>query len=1219
MTAQSNLYVERVVSEHPLAIWMLGEQLDYISYLAESNRYFETGSQWALTNCTAVSQIATSSTPFSTSHVSKISGTAPTTTPIDLELKSVFTLNSDSFNQEMKTFSIGFYVYIDSIYISNISFGYTYYDSVALINKEILVNKDISSADFNTWVFCTSTYEVPIESATNLKILIKASLAVGGGSTDYDILLNGLTMGQWSEDFNKTSLGISVSPIPTGIALSDTFKCVEAKPYGFFGDSAYYIASESTLYAKNFGTPLVYGSSNVTKVYPHIWGGAYGPSPSIIFPGNGFLNERGKNNEYTAEMWISINTDESNPIKIFGPIASPDGLYVENGFLTLVVGKKYGSHFVGEWFRPMLIHIKYSDGTAGLYLNGEEVVRFNVDVDQASFPSEFDENGKSQDWLAFYASENIKPMTLDSFAIYSYAIPIEVAKRRWVWGQGVTPPEITNAGITTTTAFNDYAYSSYAVNYNYPDYADWRQAFFSNVNTSQKHLTLPDYALPDFILDGLSVDKFYEDMIPVQEEGDNLFTFRPNIDWDNKKCYFEFASLDVLNERVSSFYGVFKSAETASAETLIKITNKYSSDYFIVYLDGLTLTYKLSINGSTQTYTFTINENEQFAAGINIDMFSKINLDGADRFFSNPSELTLRVGGDGTSTFAGYIYNFGFNASYNDRALQALSAYTSAGIVTPLSGMPDILLSKRANYRYFVGNYVLIPVLKYSLFFADIAASGYWQDYMPLSYFAKYINDYSGKQKYALDSLQINFDFPSPMKTVEEYITPSLTYGALQLQMSSPDQKTYEDLSNNIYTGWDTYADLGNVFKLYYYDTTENLIRSYISFQPLSEGANKTLIDFEYLFRPESQGVVRSDFYMETFQSLGIEYNQIAHEIVDGAIAEIPTRTSSGKEIDFNDLAVVYHIEFKSEGILHHPFKFRKLQTASQAFEKNRFTEIGTKFGQPIYPYTKRGLYYDFESSNPIETYKGSTPHLFLTRNSGWRLRGFFDDAYDRGLAMQINSSKAEDVSVSGIQMWIRHSDYALPESPVPIFSIEHKDGKYTFYLVEDESQMRGKIFAKDSATGLDLTNISYAINGKSVEIPYIIKEDWSVINVSFDELLDFSSVSGQINLNGPLTYNNISYFTVSNLQQEQTFVYEPWLDVLELGTWGDVDGQTWSSLYISQSLKTITNTASEIYDRYVGSDRIVVDDNIDGILVDPEKIRILNGVNWVSSTNTPV
>jgi len=1219
MTAQSNLYVEKVLSEHPLAIWLLGEKLDYISYLTESQRYIETGSQWAITNCTASSISSNSFTPFIDSHVSKISGSVPSTVPITLELKSVFTIDSATFDTDLATFSLGFYTYIDSIYVSNISFGYTYYDDVALINKEILVDKEITSGDFGKWIFCSSTYEIPIESATNVKLLIKSTINPGGGVSDYDIHINGLSLGQWSEEFHKASLGVSVSPIPTDISIPNTFKCIEAKPYGLSGESAYYMATDSNLYAKNFGIPLVYGSSNVTKIYINDYFNDYYPSPSIIFPGNGFLNERGKYNEYTIEMWASINTESTFPVRVFGPINSEDGLYVEKGFITLKVGNKFGSHFVGEWVRPMLIHVRYSDETASLYLNGEEVIKFTVDESDISFPSELDETGLNQNWLAFYSHPNVSAISLDSFAIYSYAIPVEVAKRRWVWGQGVTPPEITNSSLNAVTAFNDYAYSDYAVNYNYPDYADWKQAFFSNMNTSLKHLSLPDYKLPKFVLGNFSTDQFYQAMYLVQEEGNNLFTFRPTPEWDDQTCYFEFDSLDILNEKVVSLFGVFKSSSTTSQETIFKITNKYSNDYFMAYLDGLDLVYKISISGNTRTYTYEITEDEKFAVGFNIELFSQIDFDGVDRFFSNPSSLLLRVGGDGSSTFSGIIYNFGFNAGYNDRALKTIDAYNASGILNTGGDIPGTLLSELSNYRYFTGNYTLVPVMKYYLFFADIAASGYWQDYMPLSYFAKYANDSEGNEVYSLDSLQINLDFPSPIKTVEEYITPSLTYYALQDQMLNPTPRDYEYLSNNIYTGWDTYADLGNTFKLYYYDTTTDLVRTYISFQYLSDGANKTLVDFDYLFRPESQGVVRSDFFVNLFQPLNIDVQDIAHEIVDGTMVEIPTVKTNGKSVDFNDLAIVYHVEFKSQGILHQPFKFRALQTASQVFNKDQFTEIGTKFGQSIYPYTKRGIYYDFESSNPIATYKGSTPHLYLSRHTGWRLRGFFEDSYDRGLAILINESRAEDVSISGLQMWIRYSEYGLPESPIPIFSVEHGDGKYVFYLVEDESQQRGKIIGKDFATGLELTDVSYYINGQPVDSPYIIYEDWAVVNIEFNNLLKFNGSSGQINLNGPMTYNNISYFTVGSLQQDQSYTYKLWASTLDLGTWGDVNDDIWENISYDKVQTSLVNSPSEAYYRYVGSDRIIIDDDVDGILVDPNSLRIFNGVSWTTSTITPV
>ena len=191
-------------------------------------------------------------------------------------------------------------------------------------------------------------------------MLIEADVTSGGGIGDYDYLINGLSFGQWSENFHYNSLGVipelvSTNTVANEIAIPGTLKVLEAVPYGTSGVSGYYLAKDE-LYANNYGIPLVFGSSNVTKIYPNIQSTV--PYPSVMFPGYGFLNEKGRFNEYTAEMWLRINTDSVEPHRIFGPIASNDGLYVEGGFLTLVLNNKYISHYVGEWMRPMLIHIR---------------------------------------------------------------------------------------------------------------------------------------------------------------------------------------------------------------------------------------------------------------------------------------------------------------------------------------------------------------------------------------------------------------------------------------------------------------------------------------------------------------------------------------------------------------------------------------------------------------------------------------------------------------------------------------------------------------------------------------------------------------------------------------------------------------------------------------------------------------------------------------------
>ncbi|MGA1049818.1 MAG: hypothetical protein ACO3UU_17575, partial [Minisyncoccia bacterium] len=138
---------------------------------------------------------------------------------------------------------------------------------------------------------------------------------------------------------------------PSTIALAAS-NAIEADQYGLGGDTGYYIVEDNYPLAKNTSIPLVYGATNLTKLSPSNSG-----LPSLIVPGKGFLNKAGQNKEYTVEFWARINSGTKTPKKIFGPIGSTDGLYVESGFLTFVIGEKFASHFVGEWYRPMLIDV----------------------------------------------------------------------------------------------------------------------------------------------------------------------------------------------------------------------------------------------------------------------------------------------------------------------------------------------------------------------------------------------------------------------------------------------------------------------------------------------------------------------------------------------------------------------------------------------------------------------------------------------------------------------------------------------------------------------------------------------------------------------------------------------------------------------------------------------------------------------------------------------
>ena len=93
-------------------------------------------------------------------------------------------------------------------------------------------------------------------------------------------------------------------------------------------------------------------------------------------------------------MWIKISPDSNTALRIFGPIGSTDGLYVEDGFITLVIGKHFASHYVGEWYRPMLVQIKLSSNNASLLINGEQVIALNIDMSNIDLPLEFSESDK---------------------------------------------------------------------------------------------------------------------------------------------------------------------------------------------------------------------------------------------------------------------------------------------------------------------------------------------------------------------------------------------------------------------------------------------------------------------------------------------------------------------------------------------------------------------------------------------------------------------------------------------------------------------------------------------------------------------------------------------------------------------------------------------------------------------------------------------------------
>jgi hypothetical protein len=1193
MSNPSNLYAEKVYAEHPSVLWALDDTINYVSLITEAQRAFTS---WTLTNVSSISSTSAPTVePFTDSLVNKLDIVIPANTSFEITCVSNDLVNFSALDSELATFAVGGYFLDSSGVLQTVSIGYEYTDTTTAANVRNL--KTYPTSLTGAWGFVSETFETPNENTT-MRAVIKAVFNNPSNTSTTAFYVNGITIGQWSENHNSTSLGIETSSVTSAnIAIAATHG-IEAEAYGLGGESGYYITSEKSIFARNVSIPMVYGASGVTVLRP-----ATSSMPSLVVPGKGFLNESGRHKEYTIEFWAKINSSATTPKKIFGPIASSDGLYVESGFLTFVIGKEFGSHFVGEWYRPMLVHIRVIRNSATVLVNGEEVININIDTDNLILPEILDNSGKEQDWLGFYAHDDVDPVEIDCVAIYPYQVATPVAKRRWVYGQGVVSPEGIDSAYGGSSAFIDYSFADYTANYIYPDFANWSQGTFDNLITAGTYISTPNYQLPTIFIEDENLQDLYDDNQAIQSGDYKFITFRPTTSWNSVHAYYNFPNFNILNEEVKAVYGVFSHNDITSVnQTLFKIYNKTNGNYFQVKQNDDDLVYSFYYNGaSTSLYTYsTIAVDEIFAVGINIpDLVSRFGGNVA-AFFGNRNGLELYVAGDATTsnTFNGNLYSFGLCTALN---ANEADGYFSNGFVATTSG--EDLIS-------FTASYDLLPTEAYDTFFLDIGVAGYWEDYLPLSYFAQYVQNDVGNSFYDLDFLQFNIGYPKPSNLVEQASTSTWTYQALKDDYEFPIQRTYGQLDNYLFTGWENYSQMiGKTEKYYEYDTADASIRSFITLQYVQDGANAPRSDFTIRTAREGSIIDIDDH---------TNWQSTKFEVVDNTLI-YPTKTS-----DFNDLAIVYHLDFNIRGILTKPIRLRRLELASQAFNDNSFNPIGTRFGIDMFPYKRAGIYFDYKSKNPFSIYKGSTPYLYMNRTSGIQVRGDYDPLVSRGIAIPVNQNTADNYRVSALQMWMRYDDRQFPATPVELFEVKYRSDTIKFYFVADsETGDRARIYAKSLATGEDFDGISYYWNGKLVREPVATRNQWGVLGIGFSNALNFDSFLGGINLNGPLVFNNVAFYQANNLQQVQSTLFRPWQQVITDGItnydweyW--LNSSTWEGVLVIGRSDLYGVNPSDVYNTYIGTNKIIFDDD-EGLTVDADKIKVYTDTTWTIQVGTPV
>jgi hypothetical protein len=130
---------------------------------------------------------------------------------------------------------------------------------------------------------------------------------------------------------------------------------------------------------------------------------------------------------------------------------------------------------------------------------------------------------------------------------------------------------------------------------------------------------------------------------------------------------------------------------------------------------------------------------------------------------------------------------------------------------------------------------------------------------------------------------------------------------------------------------------------------------------------------------------------------------------------------------------------------------------------------------------------------------------------------------------------------------------------------------------------------------------------------------EWGSLGISFKSSLDFSNFLGSINLNSKVLFNNISYYQSNNLQQIQKTTTRSWNMVKNDESidfdWAYYrDNFNWRNALVLGLSDLYGINPSEIYKTYLGTNKIIFDDN-NGLSIDSDTVKIYQNINW--STNT--
>jgi hypothetical protein len=1156
----SNLYASKIFAEHPIALWTLDEDFAFTNLLSASTQSLST---WTTSGGTSASVVSSTypNRPIledGLSYITKSASVSVTTSTFP----TYFTESNIDTDKRSISLSTWFF---SGTTVDYVDLGIDVSGSVTY--------KRFENESPSTWTH--ASYSVDIPTSSTFKPIVRVGyLNFESTGSNFNVYFNGLSFAQWSEVYNRDTSGtkpifLSENSLSSAIAVNaSAYKVSEIQPYGFNNeDTGYYFINRNKMLANNTSLPMVFGSGNITRVNSPIDLGV----PSIAIPGKTFLNDSGKYKNLSAEFWIRLYTDSQSPIRVFGPVSNSDGLYVEQEFLTLKVGSYTKSYFVGKWYRPMLIDIRYTSSNVSVLLNGDLVIDMDIDVNNITFAS------SSHDWLGFYSHSTIYPFELDAVAIYPYIVPEQIARRRFVYAQAVDNPEEIVSDFKGESFFVDFSFAKYTSSMTYPDMNRWSSGFFSNLNGNSRSLSFVDYELPEIkfsytsasvtIDDNIS-NNFLIDNYDIQNGEPTFIKMRPNASYDNVLGSIYFNSINTINSPVASIFGVFEAPQSlptySNREPIMTFTNSFTSDKFKICLSQSGLSYEFQTSASTyQIANYSASASQDLFVGIELEELIRSNFAIIGNFFNNPQNVSLNLGGYEDKVFTGKIRSLTFNN-------KMFTIKDTSGLINDNGTMffTEAEANDEGMYPFtYVGNYTFIPISSYGEVFFDIGSAGYWEDSLPLSYFGTYVQDTNSSPYYDLDLIQFNIDVPGPI---------TMTNSASVADAFS--MKSYITLQDFKLVGKKTYSS---------YTNTENI------------GASRVL-----------------DLVPE-FSTLTKKF-----EVVDGTIIYPPKEL-----IDFENYYITIHLEMRVRGIKSKPVNIKRMSLTSLAFDETSEYRIGTRSGHSIIPFTRSGLNYDYKEKNPFTIYRDSTPYLYLTGDSGIAVLPY-QSANLRGLSFPINDHEASSYKLTGLQFWMfynKDETISSTQKMGTIIATEANAGindYYDIYLVPELNGKRGSL--KVYKNNVLYTGAKFFVNGRIIDEMKIVPLEWTSILISFTDSTDITlnSKSGRFEIYEGFLANNIAFF-----QQEFVNFFSKLTTGLQ---WTNIDDNNWD--YPTQLATPLTwqqwgeiaitdivsQTGDSTFKTYLGLSEQVFDDSATAV-TNSDGFDALTNVTWVKKDVTAV